>query len=93
MEDHSWHNKVIFYDIFNLNQNSTYEAATAIAVLGYSCIHSKFCPPKQYTISFNKYIHLHVYMQYQNSNHLQLHTLMYAVIWLSPFQLLKFTTS
>jgi len=48
VEEHSWHNEVsILCDIFNLNQNSNYEAATATAVLGNSYIHSKFCLPKQ----------------------------------------------
>jgi len=44
VEDHSWHNEVqILCDIFNLNQNNNYEAATAIAVdvLGNSYMHSK----------------------------------------------------
>jgi len=48
VEDHSWHNEVpILCDIFNLNQNSNYEAATTIAVLDNSYIHSRFCLPKQ----------------------------------------------
>ena len=64
-EDHSWRNEVpILCDIFNLNQNSTYEAATAIAVLGNSYIHLVF---QSNEILLSKYIHPHVYVQYQNS--------------------------
>ena len=47
VEDHSWHNEVpILCYIFNLNQNSNYEAATTIAVLGDSYITGHYCCPK-----------------------------------------------
>jgi len=69
--DLSWSNEApVFYDTFNLKQNNTYEVTAAIAVL----VNSSIAIPvfQSNILNFSEYIHPHVYMQYQNSNHVQL---------------------
>ena len=86
VEDHNiWHNKVPkFYNIFNLNQNSTYEAAP-LQIVSSKAIQS---------VLVNTFILVFTCKILTTSSSIIPHSkTMHAAIWLSLFRLLKFTTS